>query len=105
MEKPKTWLSAIVRPDAVYIQAYIFSAGYGYISNKSLTLRNITTNEVIQYQLLEEANGTCLFKNNQKINPAVNSSFVLQLSINLFSYETNSIEVFNNIVEIKTPIA
>ena len=105
MEAPKTWLSAIVRPDAVYIQAYIFSAGYGYISNKSLTLRNITTNEVIQYQLLEEANGTCLFKNNQKINPAVNSSFVLQLSINLFSYETNSIEVFNNVVEIKTPIA
>ena len=50
MEKPKTWLSAIVRQDAVYIQAYIFSIGYGYISSKSLTLRNITTNEVIQYQ-------------------------------------------------------
>lgn len=29
MEAPKTWLSAIVRPDAVYIQAIIFSCENG----------------------------------------------------------------------------
>lgn len=105
MEKPKTWLSAIVRPDAVYIQAYIFSTGYGYITSKYLTVKNISTNEVTEFQLVEETNGTCLFKTNQKINPALDSSFILQLEINIFDYESDNVVEFLEIVEFKTPVA
>lgn len=103
MEKPKTWLSAIVRPNAVYIQAYIFSVQDRIIYNKKLTLKNIEDNTSVEFELIEETNGTCLFKNNQKLNLLNSTNYKLELVITIFNSESDSYDTYTDIDEFITP--
>lgn len=103
MANLKTWLSAIERPDAIYIQAYIFGVDYGYISTKSLILTNLETNAVVQYDLTDSSDGIYLSEYVQKINPALDTNFKLELKVGVLDYNTNDIVNYIEEVLFETP--
>lgn len=70
MEKPKTWLSAIVREDGLYVQAFIFSCDNGYIANSHIVLTNKKNNKSTIYQMAS-GDETCLFKYVNKLTPDI----------------------------------
>lgn len=102
MEAPKTWLSAIVRPDAVYIQAYIFSCDNGYIANSHIVLTNKENNESTIYQMAS-GDETCLFKYINKLTPDVSTNYSIQLVVNAYIYSESDIITFLDTVEFTTP--
>ena len=102
MTAPKTWLSAIVREDGLYVQAFIFSCDNGYIANSHIVLTNKENDESTIYQMAS-GDETCLFKYVNKLTPDVSTNYSIQLVVNAYIYSESDIITFLDTVEFTTP--
>ena len=103
MEKPKTWLAAIVRPDGIYIQAYIFDEGDDNISAKSLTVTKISDNTETVLEMETDPTGNCIFKYTDRLRLDNGEDYTIELITSLQDDFTSEIKNFSDLVEFTTP--